>query len=236
MTTGDVRLSSESGGTLMTTKKKILLADEILAVGDLSFQERCLERVKQEAERGLSVLFVSHDMDAIARVCNRVLWLNAGRVAGIGDPEEVVDEYQNSVWARGLHASERGRHANRFAAIHDLKVVTADGWEVRGLLTDQQLFLRMRFETLQPGIRARARTNIGIGVTGIAGPEGGTPAKPVGTVCIGTVVSLHGGDAEASWARTFPFFGGREMVIFQSTQAAMNMLRLMLIGRAPLNQ
>jgi competence/damage-inducible protein CinA-like protein len=81
------------------------------------------------------------------------------------------------------------------------------------------------------GIRERAGTSVGIGITGIAGPEGGTPSKPVGTVCIGVVVK-NGGDEAASWVRTFPFFGGREMVKFQSTQAAMNMLRLMLIGRA----
>jgi nicotinamide-nucleotide amidase len=82
------------------------------------------------------------------------------------------------------------------------------------------------------GIRERAGTNIGIGITGIAGPDGGTPSKPVGTVCIAVVVAQHSGDAQTSWVRTFPFFGGREMVKFQSTQAAMNMLRLMLIGRA----
>ena len=75
------------------------------------------------------------------------------------------------------------------------------------------------------GIRARAGTNVGIGITGIAGPGGGTPEKPVGTVCIAVVVDGQ------RWVRTFPFFGGREMVKFQSTQAAMNMLRLMLLER-----
>ena len=73
------------------------------------------------------------------------------------------------------------------------------------------------------GIRALAGSDVGIGITGIAGPGGGTPDKPVGTVAIGVVIK----DAER--VRTFKFFGGREMVKFQSTQAAMNMLRLMLI-------
>src|SRR6185295_10130590 len=127
----------------------ILLADEILAVGDQSFQERCLERVKQEAERGLTVLFVSHDMEAIMRVCNRTLWLNGGRVCGLGDSDEIVAEYQNSVWAGGMTGSERGRHANRFAIIHDVRIVTEDDREVRGMATDQMTFLRMRFELLE---------------------------------------------------------------------------------------
>ncbi|MBS1820325.1 MAG: competence/damage-inducible protein A [Acidobacteria bacterium] len=72
------------------------------------------------------------------------------------------------------------------------------------------------------GIRARSGASVGIGITGIAGPGGGTPEKPVGTVCI-AVVTPNGGDV-----RRFTFIGPREMVKFQSTQAAMNMLRLHL--------
>jgi nicotinamide-nucleotide amidase len=72
------------------------------------------------------------------------------------------------------------------------------------------------------GIRTKASTHVGVGVTGIAGPGGGTPDKPVGTVMIAVLI---GADAHA---RTFQFIGSREMVKFQSTQAALNMLRLML--------
>jgi len=78
-------------------------------------------------------------------------------------------------------------------------------------------------EAMAAGIRERARTNVGIGITGIAGPGGGTPEKPVGTVCIAVILD------DQTRVRTFPFFGGREMVKFQSTQAAMNMLRLLLL-------
>jgi len=73
------------------------------------------------------------------------------------------------------------------------------------------------------GIRARARTDIGVGVTGIAGPDGGTPEKPVGTVCIAAA------SAGAPRVRTFRFVGGREMVKFQASQAAMDMVRRMLL-------
>jgi nicotinamide-nucleotide amidase len=74
------------------------------------------------------------------------------------------------------------------------------------------------------GIRGRAATNAGVGITGIAGPGGGTPEKPVGTVAV--AVALDG----AEQVRTFQFFGGRDLVKFQSTQAALNMLRLMLLS------
>ena len=75
------------------------------------------------------------------------------------------------------------------------------------------------------GIRSRAKTDVGIGVTGIAGPGGGTPEKPVGTVAI----AVSAGSALS--VRTFAFFGNREMIKFQSAQAALNMLRLMLLRR-----
>jgi nicotinamide-nucleotide amidase len=75
------------------------------------------------------------------------------------------------------------------------------------------------------GIRARAGTNVGIGITGVAGPGGGSAEKPVGTVAIAVVT----GD-DAARVRTFQFVGGRDMVKFQSAQAAMNMLRLMLLN------
>jgi nicotinamide-nucleotide amidase len=78
-------------------------------------------------------------------------------------------------------------------------------------------------DAMATGIRARAGTNVGIGITGIAGPDGGTPEKPVGTVCIAVLLN------DEKRVRTFPFFGGREMVKFQATQAAMNMLRLLLL-------
>ncbi len=72
------------------------------------------------------------------------------------------------------------------------------------------------------GIRNRAGTNIGVGVTGIAGPGGGSPEKPVGTVAVAVVV-----DGETR-VRTFQFIGGREMVKFQAAQSALNMTRLMV--------
>jgi nicotinamide-nucleotide amidase len=77
-------------------------------------------------------------------------------------------------------------------------------------------------QAMAEGARARSETRVGIGITGIAGPDGGTPAKPVGTVSIAVVV-----DGERR-VRTFQFTGEREQIKFQASQAALNMLRLML--------
>lgn len=77
-------------------------------------------------------------------------------------------------------------------------------------------------EAMAAGIRARAGVTVGVGVTGIAGPGGGTREKPVGTVAIAVQT---GDDARV---RTFRFMGGREMVKYQASQAALNMVRLLL--------
>ena len=72
------------------------------------------------------------------------------------------------------------------------------------------------------GIRVRARADIGVGVTGIAGPTGGTPDKPVGTVVVAVV------SASERRCRTFRFFGDREQVKFQASQSALDMVRRLL--------
>ncbi len=77
-------------------------------------------------------------------------------------------------------------------------------------------------EAMASLIRARAGVTVGVGVTGIAGPGGGTPEKPVGTVAVAVRTS------DDARVRTFHFMGGREMVKFQASQAALNMVRLLL--------
>lgn len=79
--------------------------------------------------------------------------------------------------------------------------------------------------TMAAGVRDLAATPVGIGITGVAGPGGGTAQKPVGMVCVAVVVDGQ------EWVRTFQFVGGRELVKYQSATAALNMLRLMLLGR-----
>jgi nicotinamide-nucleotide amidase len=75
------------------------------------------------------------------------------------------------------------------------------------------------------GIRARAGADVGIGVTGIAGPGGGTPEKPVGTVAVAAVT------AGAARSRLFRFHGERLNVKFQASQAALDMMRRMLLEK-----
>jgi ABC-type polysaccharide/polyol phosphate transport system ATPase subunit len=72
---------------------EIMVVDEVLAVGDAEFQRKCLRRMSDVEAEGRSVVFVSHDLNAVATLCERVLWLDRGRVVADGPASEVLDAY-----------------------------------------------------------------------------------------------------------------------------------------------
>jgi lipopolysaccharide transport system ATP-binding protein len=71
----------------------ILIVDEVLAVGDAAFQRKCLGKMEEVTKEGRTVLFVSHNMGAIANLCNSAIWLDAGRLASQGDVSSIVSSY-----------------------------------------------------------------------------------------------------------------------------------------------
>src|SRR5262249_33878156 len=73
---------------------EIMLVDEVLAVGDAGFQEKCKSRTHEIAQSGGTVIFTSHDMAAVERLCRRVLVLSEGRIAYLGDAASGIAEYR----------------------------------------------------------------------------------------------------------------------------------------------
>ncbi len=84
---------------------EILIIDEVLAVGDLNFQKKCLGKIEDTASAGRTVLFVSHRMDAIRGLCGRTLLLHEGRVIADGETDRTIQEYH-----RLLREAEVGKH------------------------------------------------------------------------------------------------------------------------------
>ena len=78
-------------------KPDILIVDEILAVGDFLFQQKCEKRISELMAGGTTVLIVSHAIEQIERLCNRVLWLEHGQVKMVGDTKTVCDQYKLTV-------------------------------------------------------------------------------------------------------------------------------------------
>jgi len=76
---------------------EILLVDEVLAVGDAEFQQKCLGKMERVARGGRTVAFVSHNMNAIQTLCSRAIWLDSGAIVGQGEVAEQVESYLNSL-------------------------------------------------------------------------------------------------------------------------------------------
>jgi ABC-2 type transport system ATP-binding protein len=79
------------------TEPDVLVVDEVLAVGDEAFQRKSFDRMQQLMSGGTAVLLVSHALDKVKEMSDRVLWLDKGRVQMIGDPEETIAAYKASV-------------------------------------------------------------------------------------------------------------------------------------------
>ncbi len=112
---------------LMRFPADIVLADEILAVGDTSFREAAEQRMSDIASGGGTVLFVSHDMNALRRICTRLVWLEKGQVRMSGRPAEIIDAYMAETM--GLDPGEIGGETPGFRIL-DVRLLDAEGSHV----------------------------------------------------------------------------------------------------------
>ncbi|MEG2843529.1 MAG: ABC transporter ATP-binding protein, partial [Ruthenibacterium sp.] len=78
------------------TKPDVLIADEILSVGDFLFQEKCEQRMRELMAGGTTVILVSHSIEQIERMCNKVTWLEKGRVKMQGEVQTVCEAYKQT--------------------------------------------------------------------------------------------------------------------------------------------
>ena len=73
----------------------ILIVDEALSVGDARFQAKCIRRMEEIAKNGVTVVFVSHDMQSIKKFCERVIWMDNGQVMQNGEPGKILEDYMS---------------------------------------------------------------------------------------------------------------------------------------------
>lgn len=78
----------------------ILIVDEILAVGDQSFQAKCMDRIIEMKRSGVTILFISHNLGMVEKLCNKLVWLDQGQVKMVGPTTEVVEQYKDAIFQR----------------------------------------------------------------------------------------------------------------------------------------
>jgi lipopolysaccharide transport system ATP-binding protein len=133
---------------------EILLVDEILAAGDASFQRKCLNKMHNVSEQGRTVVFISHNMSAVVRLCPRVILLDRGRIVCDGPSQEVVSKYLSS--ASGMTASREWNdpaHApgGAVARLRALRVRGQDGEMEQTFDIRRPVAIEMEYEVLTKG-------------------------------------------------------------------------------------
>jgi ABC-type polysaccharide/polyol phosphate transport system ATPase subunit len=114
---------------------EILLVDEALAVGDVAFQHRCMSRIREIQNQGKTILFVSHDIAAVSKLCSEAILLDKGRMICQGKPEEVIHEYNRIIWnaepleerAAMEQADSPIRRSPEFRAVDFQEIKSCDG-------------------------------------------------------------------------------------------------------------
>jgi lipopolysaccharide transport system ATP-binding protein len=128
---------------------EILLLDEVLAVGDVAFQRRCLGKMSEIASGGRTILFVSHNMEAVAGLCSRAIWLDGGRIRMDGPAKSVVHAYlTESVGGAGgslqWPRAEQRRGSGRLR-LSGFRILDEDGASVSPVTVGQNLTLELSF-------------------------------------------------------------------------------------------
>ena len=132
----------------------ILIVDEVLAVGDVSFQRKCLNKLEEVRQHDRTVLFVSHNMDAVARLCQRVILISNGIIQQDGPAAEVTSSYLLSSFSI---SSEREwptlevAPGNDIARLRRVRVRTDDGVTAKAVDIRRSVGLEMVYDVLQPG-------------------------------------------------------------------------------------
>jgi len=129
---------------------EILLIDEILAVGDLQFRQKCLERLEELISRGTTLLLTSHDVLHVQRLCSRAVWLHEGQVRDIGDVDAVTERYRKALTESMAPATQladgSARRGTGAVSINDIRVVATETNESR-IVSGSAVMIDIDFET-----------------------------------------------------------------------------------------
>src|SRR6185312_10683614 len=147
----------------------ILIVDEVLAVGDMAFQRKCLGKMGNVAGHGRTIIFVSHNMAAISSLCRRTMVLNNGRIAFIGDTAQAIQHYlADIVETSSVSLADRtDRTGAGGMQLVSFDVFGANGNPIDVVLSGQQITFRIGI-TRHDSVEAEG-TTVAIGISSAAG-------------------------------------------------------------------
>lgn len=125
----------------------ILLLDEVLAVGDLGFQEKCKKRILELHEQGTTLVFISHDLSAVRNLCERVILMQQGQIIGEGNADEVIRQYTEQA---SFHSAPQIRNEMRIAEIANVVFYDSRGDRATSFMTGRPLTARVDYLVHEP--------------------------------------------------------------------------------------
>ncbi len=174
----DLKLKNYSSGmmvrlafsVMIQAEADILLIDEVLAVGDAAFQQKCADVFGDMRSGGRTVVLVTHDMTAVQRYCHRAMLLEEGRRRYIGDPEETGRQYLRMNFARRLVTADGGREIaivpDFLTHLSDARLENEHGERVENVEVGEPIRLRAVLKASQdlqnPGFTLQVRNNDGV--------------------------------------------------------------------------
>jgi lipopolysaccharide transport system ATP-binding protein len=133
---------------------EILIVDEVLAVGDAAFQEKCLSKMQDAGHSGKTVFFVSHNMSAVTRLCERVIMLENGQVIADGPAREIVNDYMHGgakAMAERTWSDIQTAPGDEIARLRGVRIKGEDGQTTDSINIRSAVAFEMTFEVLESG-------------------------------------------------------------------------------------
>jgi lipopolysaccharide transport system ATP-binding protein len=129
---------------------EILLVDEVLAVGDINFQKKCLGKMGDVASQGRTVVLVSHQLNQIRRLSHRVVWVDGGEIRKDGDTQEVVSAYESAMSAGELAPAQREHGSRAKARFLKWEITEPQGRSPHSLATLDPVNVRFTLAVTEP--------------------------------------------------------------------------------------
>jgi len=163
-----------------SVRPDVLIVDEVLAVGDMYFQQKCIQRIREFRDTGVTILFVSHDPGAVKTLCDRAILLHGGQVVDDGVPADVLEHYNGIIARKAADSGYRSAEASRRphprrsgtfeAVISEVELLDEAGHPSRALLAGRPATVRIRVfffeEVKEPTVGLLIRDRLGNDVYG----------------------------------------------------------------------
>lgn len=132
---------------------EVLVMDEVLAVGDVGFQQKCLDKMHEIRNQGRTILFVSHAMSAVTRLCERVILLDKGRMIADGPAAEVVNAYLGENWNATAERQweSHAQPGNSVVKLVKVRARTEAGVTTESVSIRSPIGIELTYDVLQPG-------------------------------------------------------------------------------------